>query len=158
MLALLHLNLFSMPCGGVKNVLRLASLQINVGLHPLVQRLLRFYELLMLMLNPKSQRGPHCPHRFKPNMILRPYTRIYMRNLLKYTFEYQSQHGLFSIDIRWGFADNHTNPVARHASWSSKQPQPVTTDSKNHEWVGPYSATRLIHTLPCVCFDHHTPI
>ena len=30
-----------------------------------------------------------------------------MCKLLEYTFKYQSQHGLFSIEIRRGFADNH---------------------------------------------------
>ena len=60
-----------------------------------------------------------------------------MRKLLEYTFKYQSQHGLFSIEIRWDFADDHTNPVVRHTSWSSKHPQHATINSKNHVWLGP---------------------
>ena len=60
-----------------------------------------------------------------------------MCKLLEYTFEYQSQHGLFSIEIRRGFADDHTNPVVRHTSWSSKHPQHATINSKNRVWLGP---------------------
>ena len=57
--------------------------------------------------------------------------------LLEYKFENQSQHALFSIEIRWDLADNHTNLAARDASWLSKQPQLVTANSKNHVWVEP---------------------
>ena len=60
-----------------------------------------------------------------------------MCKLLEYTFEYQSQHGLFSIEIRRGFADDHTNPVVRHTSWSSKHLQHATINSKNRVWLGP---------------------
>ena len=60
-----------------------------------------------------------------------------MRNILEYTFEYQNQHGLFSIEIFRGCVDSHTDPVGRQAFLSSKQPQPVTVNSKNHVWVGP---------------------
>ena len=64
-------------------------------------------------------------------MSLTVVTRHHQRT----TFEYKDQHGLFSIEILWGFVDNHTNPVVRQAFfWSSKQPQPVTVtvNSKNH--------------------------
>ena len=93
----------------------------------------------------KPQPRALCPHRFEtydfevmcPNLPDAALQDV-MRKLLAYTFKYQSQHGLFSIEIRWGFADNHTNLVARHASsWSSKQPQPVTINSKNHVGLGP---------------------
>ena len=79
MLALLHLDLFSMPCG-VKNALRLASSKMNVGLHPPVQRSLRFYVLLILMLNPNLD---HCALIGLKPMISRPCTRIYQMRLFK---------------------------------------------------------------------------
>ena len=92
----------------------------------------------------KSQPRPLCPHRFEtydfeamyPNLPDAALQEV-MRKLLEYTFKYQSQHGLFSIEIRWGFADDHTNPVVRHTSWSSKHPQHATINSKNHVWLGP---------------------
>ena len=58
----------------------------------------------------KSQPRSLCPHRFEtydfeamyPNLPDAALQEV-MRKLLKYTFKYQSQHGLFSIEIRWGF-------------------------------------------------------
>ena len=67
--------------------------------------------------------------------------------LLESTFKHQSQHDLRSIELRWGFANDHTSPVAREASWSSKQPQPISANSKSHVWVGPDKIFRL---LKCV--------
>ena len=58
----------------------------------------------------KSQPRPLCPHRFEtydfeamyPNLPDAALQEV-MRKLLEYTFKHQSQHGLFSIEIRWGF-------------------------------------------------------
>ena len=60
-----------------------------------------------------------------------------MLKLLESAFKHQSQHGLRSIELRWGYTNDHTNPVAHEASWSLKQPQPITANSKSHVWVGP---------------------
>ena len=70
-----------------------------------------------------------------------------MFKLLESTFKDQSQHGLRSIELRWSYANDHTCPVAREASWSSKQPQPITANSKSHVWVGPDTIFRW---LKCV--------
>ena len=67
--------------------------------------------------------------------------------LLESTFKYQSQHGLLSIELRWGFANDHASPVAREASWSSKQPQPNTVNSKSHVWVRPDKIFRWIKCI-----------
>ena len=56
MLALWHLDLSSMP-RGVKNAVRLVSLLMSVGSHPLVLRSLIFYVQLILMPNPNLD---HC--------------------------------------------------------------------------------------------------
>ena len=93
----------------------------------------------------KSQPRPLCPHRFEtcdfeamyPNLPDAALQEVIMRKLLEDTFKHQSQHGLFSIEIRWGFADDHTNPVVRHTSWSSEHPQHATIISKNYVWLGP---------------------
>ena len=79
MLALWHLYLSSMP-RGVKNAVRLVSLLMSVGSHPLVLRSLIFCVQLILMPNPNLD---HCaPIGLKP-MILRPCTRIYQMRLFK---------------------------------------------------------------------------
>ena len=85
------------------------------------------YVLLMQMLEPNP--GPLHAHEFETYDFEAMYPNIpdaalqdIMRKLLNYAFKYQSQRGLFSIEIRWGYAHNHTNPVAREPGWSSKQP------------------------------------
>ena len=95
-------------------------------------------------IDARSYPGPLCPHRFETYDSVAMYPNLpdatlqdVMRKFLEYTFEYQNQHELLSIEILWGFADNHTNPVVRQAFWSSKQPQAVTVNSKKHVWVGP---------------------
>ena len=92
----------------------------------------------------RSYPGSLCPHRFETYDFVAMYPNLpdatlqdVMRDLLEYTFEYQNQHELLSIEILWGFADNQTNPVVRQAFWSFKQPQPVTVNKKKHVWVGP---------------------
>ena len=67
--------------------------------------------------------GPKHYHRFEtygfeamyPNL---PDTKLQgvMLKSLESTFKHQSQHGLRSIELRWGFANDHTNSVAREAS------------------------------------------
>ena len=95
-------------------------------------------------IDARSYPGPVCPHKFETYDFVAMYPNLpdatlqdVMRKLLEYTFEYQNQHELLFIEILWGFADNHTNPVVRQAFWSSKQPQPVTVNSKKHVWVRP---------------------
>ena len=71
---------------------------------------------------------------------------------------YQSQHSLRSIELRWSYANDHTCPVAREASWSSKQPQPITANSKSHVWVGPDTIFRWLKCVlneGCVQFGPH---
>ena len=53
-----------------------------------------------------------------------------MLKLLESTLKYQSQHSLRSLELRWSYANDHTCSVAREASLSSKQPQPITANSK----------------------------
>ena len=100
------------------------------------------YVLLMQMLEPNP--GPLHAHEFETHDFEAMYPNIpdaalqdIMRKLLNYAFKYQSQRGLFSIEIRWGFAHNHTNPVAREPGWPLNSPQFFTADSSNHLWVGP---------------------
>ena len=109
--------------------------------------------------------GPNHYHRFKtydfeamyPNL---PDAELHevMLKLLEYIFKHQSQHGLRSIQLRWGSANDHTSSVAREASWSSKQPQPITANSKSHVRVGP---DKMFRWLTCVLnegrvqFGHH---
>ena len=69
----------------------------------------------------KSQPRPLCPHRFETYDFEAMYPnlpdaalQVVMRKLLEYTFKYQSQDGLVSIEIRWGFADDNTNPVVAY--------------------------------------------
>ena len=76
-----------------------------------------------------------------------------MLKLLESTFKYQSQHGLRSIELRWNYANHYTWPVAREASWSSKQPQPITANSKSQVWVGPDTIFRWLKK--CVEFGPH---
>ena len=98
--------------------------------------------------------GPNYYHRFEtydfeamyPNLPDAELKEI-MFKLLESTFKYQSQHGLPSIELRWSYAIDHTCPVAREASWSSKQPQPITANSKSHVWVRPDTIFRW---LKCV--------
>ena len=81
-----------------------------------------------------------------------------MLKLLESTFKYRSQHSLRSIELRWSYANDHTCPVAREASWSSKQLQPITDNSKSHVWVGPYTIFRWLKCVlneGCVQFGPH---
>ena len=95
-------------------------------------------------IDARSYPRPLCPHRFEtydfvamyPNLRDATLQDAMLRKLLEYTFEYQNQHESLSIEMLWGFADNHTNPLVRQAFWSPKQPQPVTVNSKKHVWVG----------------------
>ena len=78
--------------------------------------------------------------------------------LLESTFKYQSQHGPRSIELRWSYANDHTSPVAREASWSSKQPQPITDNSKSRVLVGPDTIFRWLKCVlneGCVQFGPH---
>ena len=52
----------------------------------------------------------------------------------------------------------HTCPVAREASWSSKQPQPIIANSKRHVWVGLDTIFRWLKCVlneGCVQFGPH---
>ena len=86
--------------------------------------------------------GPKHYHRFEtydfvamyPNMPDAELQEV-MLKLVESTFKHQNQHGLRSIELRW-CANEHTSPVAREASWSSKRPKSITANGKNHIWVG----------------------
>ena len=77
----------------------------------------------------------------------------------KFTFKHLSQHGLRSIELRWSYAaHDHTRPAAPEASWSSKQPQPTTANSKSRVWVGPDTIFRWLKCVldeGCVQFGPH---
>ena len=74
----------------------------------------------------RSLPGPTHYHRFEtydfevmnPNLPDAALQEV-MLKLLESTSKHQNQHGLRSIELRWGFANDHTSPVAREASWSS---------------------------------------
>ena len=92
--------------------------------------------------------GPKYYHRFETYDFETMYpnwpdaeVQEMMLKFLESTFKYKSQHGLRSIELRWSYANDHTCPVAREASWS-KQPQPITAKSKSHVWVGPDTTFR----------------
>ena len=95
--------------------------------------------------------GPKYYHRFEaydfedmyPNLPDAELQDI-MLKLLDSTFKYQSQHGLHSIELRWSYDNDHKCPVAREASWSSKQSQPITANSKSHVWMGPDTMFRWL--------------
>ena len=111
--------------------------------------------------------GPKYYHRFEtydfeamyPNLPDAELQEI-MLKLLESTFKYQSQHSLRSIELRWSYANDRTCPVACEASWSSKQPQPITAinSSKSHVWVGPDTIFRWLKCVlneGCVQFGPH---
>ena len=89
--------------------------------------------------------GPKYYHRFETYDLEAMYPNLpdaelqeIMLKLLESTFKYQTQHSLRrSIELRWSYANDHTCPVAREASWPFKQSQPITANSKSHVWVGP---------------------
>ena len=92
----------------------------------------------------RSLPGPKHYHRFETYDFVAMYPdspdaelQEVMLKLLESILKHQSQHSLRSIELRWGCADEHTSPVPREASWSSKQPQQITANSKNHVRVGP---------------------
>ena len=90
--------------------------------------------------------GPkYYHHRFEtydleamyPNLPDAELQEIMLKLLESNTFKYHSHYSLRSIELRWSYANDHTCPVAREASWSFKQSQPITANSKSHVWVGP---------------------
>ena len=98
----------------------------------------------------RSLPGPTHYHRFEtydfdnlPDAALQEV----MLKLLESTFRLRSQHGLRSIELHWGFADDYTSPAAHEVSWSYKQPHPITTTSKSRVWVGP---DKIFRWLKCV--------
>ena len=103
----------------------------------------------------RSFPGPKHYHRFETYDFEAMYSNMpdaelqeIMLKFLESTFEHQSQHGLRSIELRWSFVNDHTRPVAREASWSSEQPQPMTANNnKSHVWVGP---DEIFRWLKCV--------
>ena len=68
-------------------------------------------------------------HRFEtytfeamyPNLLDTALQEVMLKSL-KSTFKHQSQHDLLSIKLRCGFANDHTSPVARKASWPLSNP------------------------------------
>ena len=122
---------------------------MNVGLHNLVQRSSILYVLLMLWPDPSLAL---CTTIGLKRMTLKLCTQTcLMRNCQRLsTFKHHSQHGLRSIELRWAFASE--------ASWSSKQPQPITANSKSHVWVGPDKIFRWLKCVlneGCVQFGPH---
>ena len=115
---------------------------MNVGLHHCVQRSLILYVFLMPW--PDRLPGPKHYYRFETYDFVALYSNSpdaelqdVMLKLLESTLKHQSQHGLRLIELHWGCANEHTSPIPREASWSSKQPQPTTANSKNPVRVGP---------------------
>ena len=122
---------------------------MNVGLHNLVQRSSILYVLLMLWPDPSLAL---CTTIGLERMTLKVCTQTcLMRNCQRLsTFKHHSQHGLRSIELRWAFASE--------ACWSSKQPQPITANSKSHVWVGPDEILRWLKCVlneGCVQFGPH---
>ena len=114
-----------------------------------------------------SYPGTKYYHRFEtydfkamyPNLPDGELQEIMLRLLYnRVTFKCQSQHSLRSIELRWSYANDHTCPVAREASWSSKQPQPITANSKSHVWVGPdtiFTWLKYVINEGCIQFGPH---
>ena len=100
----------------------------------------------------RSLPGPtHYHHRFETYDFVAMYPNLpdaalqeVMLKLLKSTATQQSQYGLRPIELRWGFANYHTSPVALEPSCFSKQPQPITANSSSHVWVGLYKTYRWL--------------
>ena len=102
----------------------------------------------------RSLPGPTHYHRFETYDFEAMYLNLpdaalqeVMLKLLKSTFRLRSQHGLRSIELHWGFANDYTSPATHEVSWSYKQPHPITTTSKSRVWVGPDKISRW---LKCV--------
>ena len=111
--------------------------------------------MLRQSLNCKQVSALGLPPVYRVNHTKIRLSRDYVQVGRVYTFKHQSQHGLRSIELRWSYANDHTCPVAREASWSSKQPQPITANSTSHVWVGPdtiFSWLKCVLNEGCVQF------